>query len=80
MRHLETTKDGRWLLSTYDRYLILLPTFTEDDVNLYQKKTPLAKRPVPRKLQIKMEHLTLCKVSENWRMLPAHFDESREAQ
>lgn len=55
VRHLETTKDGRWLLSTYDRYLILLPTFTEDDdINLYQKKTAISKRPAPRRLQIKM--------------------------
>mgnify|MGYP000984471164 FL=1 len=80
VRHLETTKDGRWLLATYDHYLILLPTFTEDDVNLYQKKTNLNKRPVPRKLQIKIEHLSLCKVSDKWRMLPASFDESKDKQ
>ncbi len=28
--HLESTKDGRWLLATFAKFLILLPTETED--------------------------------------------------
>lgn len=28
--HLESTKDGRWLLATFSKFLILLPTVTED--------------------------------------------------
>lgn len=79
VRHLDTTKDGRWLLSTYDKYIILLPTFTEDDVDLYNKKTKISERPVPHKLQIKLEHLSLCKVKD-WKLLPAKFDESKEKQ
>lgn len=54
VRSLNSTKDGKWLLATYDKYLILLPTFNEDDTDLYTKQTKIAVRPKPRKLQIKM--------------------------
>ena len=28
--HLESTKDGKWLLATFKSYLMLIPTETED--------------------------------------------------
>jgi hypothetical protein len=39
----------------------------------------ITKRPVPKKLQIKVEHLRLCKM-DIWRLLPAKFDESKDKQ
>lgn len=54
VRSLDSTKDGKWLLATYEKYLVLLPTFNEDDTDLYTKTTKIVNRPVPRKLQIKV--------------------------
>lgn len=33
--HLESTKDNKWLLATYKKYLILLPTF-EGNIDFYE--------------------------------------------
>jgi hypothetical protein len=74
--HLESTKDGRWLLATFKNYLLLMPTETEDEVNLYENKIKINDRPRPIKLKIKMEHLQLCKV-EDVSMIPAKFDERK---
>jgi len=52
--HLESTKDGRWLLATYQSYLLLLPTETEDEVSLYENKIRINERPRPIKLKIKL--------------------------
>lgn len=71
--HLESTKDGRWLLATFKNYLLLMPTETEDEVSLYENKIKINDRPRPIKLKIKLEHLQLCKV-EDISMVPAKFD------
>lgn len=52
--HLDTTRDGKWLLATFKTYLLLLPTETEDDVSLYQNKIKIDERPRPIKLKIKL--------------------------
>jgi hypothetical protein len=36
--HLESTKDGKWLLATFKNYLLLIPTETDDELSLYEKK------------------------------------------
>lgn len=74
--HLDSTQDGKWLLATFQSYLILLPTNTDEDQSLYEQKIKIDDRPAPIRLRIKMEHLQLCKVS-NVRMVPAKFDERK---
>ena len=73
--HLDTTKDGKWILATFPHELILLPTFLEDDANLYEQTVPIADRQRPKRLKVKLQHLQFCK-SENKQMIPARFDES----
>ena len=77
--HLDSTKDGKWLLATCKNYLILLPTETEDDVSLYQNKIQVKERPSPIKLRVKMEHLQMCKVKEI-NMIPAKFEERKNGK
>jgi hypothetical protein len=33
--HLDSTKDGKWLLASFKTYLLLIPTETNDDISLY---------------------------------------------
>lgn len=74
--HLDSTKDGKWLLATFKSYLLLLPTETQDDISLYENKLKIDDRPRPIKLKIKLQHLQLCKV-EDFSMVPAKFDERK---
>jgi hypothetical protein len=74
--HLESTKDGKWLLATFKSYLLLIPTETDDELSLYEKKIKINERPRPIKLSIKLEHLQLCKI-DNVEMIPAKFDERK---
>ena len=52
--HLESTKDGKWLLATFKKYLLLLPTETEEEESLYENKIKIDERPRPIKLTIKL--------------------------
>lgn len=47
--HLDTTKDGQWVLATFSNYLRLIPTETNDG-NLFNKKIPYEHRMRPIKL------------------------------
>jgi hypothetical protein len=38
---LDTTKDGKWVLATFRRYLRLIPTENDDEVSLFDKKINL---------------------------------------
>ena len=68
--HLDSTKDGKWLLATFKTYLLLLPTETEDEINLYENKVKIVDRPQPIKLKIKLQHIQMCQV-KNLEMVPA---------
>lgn len=54
--HLESTKDGEWLLATFQDYILLLPTFTNDGIDLYNPGSEINDRPSPRRLTVKNEH------------------------
>lgn len=48
--HLESTKDGFWLLATFPTFLRLIPTETAENQSLYETKLPYKDRPQPMKL------------------------------
>ena len=55
--HLDTTKDGKWVLATFKHYLRLIPTLTEDDQSLYERKIAYEDRPTPIKLDLRLDDL-----------------------
>eukprot|EP01016_Furgasonia_blochmanni_P037739 TRINITY_DN4475_c0_g1_i19.p1 TRINITY_DN4475_c0_g1~~TRINITY_DN4475_c0_g1_i19.p1 ORF type:complete len:213 (-),score=46.86 TRINITY_DN4475_c0_g1_i19:578-1216(-) len=73
---LDCTKDGKWLLATCHKYLILLPTFTTDNKNGF--KQPLGKdKPIPIRLFLKPEDLAKYGIKEV-AFTPARFDENQD--
>jgi hypothetical protein len=76
--HLETTKDGKWVLATFRRYLRLIPTENDDELSLFDRKIPLMERPTPIKLEISLEDLQKYGIKD-FCFLPAKFDESNDS-
>ncbi len=76
--HLDTTKDGKWVLATFRRYLRLIPTENDEELSLFERKIPLHDRPTPIKLEISLEDLQKYGIRD-FCFLPAKFDESRDS-
>lgn len=76
--HLDTTKDGKWVLATFRRYLRLIPTETEDEASLFEKKVAFNDRPTPIKLDITLDDLQRFGIRD-FTFLPAKFDESKDS-
>ena len=74
--HLDTTKDGQWVLATFKHYLRLIPTENDQDESLFSKKIAFPNRPHPVKLEISLEDIQKYEV-KNFTLLPAKFDESK---
>ena len=74
--HLDTTKDGKWVLATFRRYLRLIPTENDDEVSLFDKKISLNDRPTPIKLEVSLLDLQRFGIKD-FCFLPAKFDESK---
>ena len=75
--HLDTTKDGKWVLATFRRYLRLIPTENDEELSLFERKIPLHDRPTPIKLEISLEDLQKYGIRD-FCFLPAKFDESKD--
>jgi len=60
-------------LATFPKFLILIPTETEEDESLYERKIPFKQRLSPIKMTIMLEHMQLCKVTD-LQFIPAKFD------
>jgi hypothetical protein len=71
--HLDTTKDGKWVLATFKRYLRLIPTENDNDVSLFDKKIPFNERPTPIKLEISLSDIQKYAIKD-FTFLPAKFD------
>lgn len=79
MLNLDTTKDGKWVLATFRKYLRLIPTENNDDDSLFSKKIPFDNRPSPIKLDISLQDLQIYG-AKDFAFLPAKFDESKEGR
>ncbi len=77
MIHLDTTKDGKWVLATFRTYLRLIPTENNQDESLYTKKIPFENRPHPIKLEISLQDLQAYGGAKEFKLLPAKFDECK---
>jgi hypothetical protein len=77
--NLDTTKDGKWVLATFRKYLRLIPTENNDDDSLFSKKIPFDNRPSPIKLDISLQDLQIYG-AKDFAFLPAKFDESKEGR
>jgi hypothetical protein len=75
--HLDTTKDGKWVLATFRSYLRLIPTENNSDESLFSKKMSFEVRPHPIRLEISLEDIQKHGVKD-FCFLPAKFDESKE--
>ncbi len=75
--HLDTTKDGKWVLATFRTYLRLIPTENNQDESLYTKKIPFENRPHPIKLEISLQDLQAYGGAKEFKLLPAKFDECK---
>ncbi|RHZ68261.1 hypothetical protein Glove_296g20 [Diversispora epigaea] len=75
IKGIDVTADGRWIIATTSRYLLLLDTEIKSDPNRklgFEKSFPKSQKPVPRRLQLKPEHLSLMEVPVNF--TPARFN------
>ncbi|CAG8627968.1 10523_t:CDS:10, partial [Cetraspora pellucida] len=75
IKGIDVTSDGRWIIATTARYLLLLDTLIKSDPNKklgFEKSFPKDKKPIPRRLQLKPEHLALMKEPVNF--TPARFN------
>lgn len=75
--HLDTTKDGKWVLATFRTYLRLIPTENNLDESLFSKKISFEHRPRPIRLDVTLDDLQKYEVKD-FKFLPAKFDESKE--
>ena len=52
-----TSSDGLFVAGTYSNLILIIPTFSEEDVSLYSKSVPLKYKPTPLTLQVSPEDL-----------------------
>lgn len=76
MINIDTTKDGKWVLATFKRYIRLIPTENNNDDSLFHKKIAFDNRPQPIKLEISLEDIQTYG-AKDFSLLPAKFDESK---
>jgi hypothetical protein len=68
---IDVTEDGSWILATCETYLLVIPTTMQDGTSGFE--APMGKqKPVPRRLQLKREHLSI--VGGKVKFTPAHFN------
>ncbi|RIB17130.1 VID27 cytoplasmic protein [Gigaspora rosea] len=75
IKGIDVTSDGRWIIATTARYLLLLDTLIKSDPNKrlgFEKSFPKDNKPIPRRLQLKPEHLALMDKPVNF--TPARFN------
>ncbi|KAJ3278536.1 hypothetical protein HK104_002249 [Borealophlyctis nickersoniae] len=63
---IDVTEDGRWIIATCRNYLLLIDTEIKDEGKSGFQKSMGAKKPAPKRLQLKPEHL-------NWMKAPVNF-------
>ena len=71
--HLDTTKDGKWVLATFKTYLRLIPTENDHDESLFSRKIAFEHRPHPIRLSIALDDVQRHGVKD-LQFLPAKFD------
>jgi len=68
---IDVTADGKWILGTCKSYLLVVPTQLEGGVTGFEKQMG-QKKPMPRRLQLKNQHIKL--VGGNVSFTPARFN------
>ncbi|CAG8504879.1 10895_t:CDS:10 [Acaulospora colombiana] len=62
IKGIDVTADGKWIIATTARYLLLLNTEIKTDPNKplgFEKSFPKNQKPIPRRLQLRPEHLSM---------------------
>lgn len=74
---MDTTEDGKWILATTQRYIMLIPTLLADDApgskTAFQRVLPAGTRPRPLKLQLDRADLDKYGI-KNVNFSPARFN------
>lgn len=76
MQHLECTADGGLVLATFDSYLLLIPSCSEDMGDAFREKIPRARRMAPRRLRLKPEDYS--RVRKDSRFTKARFSQEEQ--
>ncbi|KAI8868396.1 VID27-domain-containing protein [Ramicandelaber brevisporus] len=77
---LDVTADGRWIVATCKTYLLLIDAMIHSDPNRalgFQKAFPKDDKPVPRRLQLKPEHVAYMGTALSF--TPARFNADPDA-
>ncbi|CAG8438538.1 16246_t:CDS:10 [Acaulospora morrowiae] len=80
IKGIDVTADGRWIIATTARYLLLLDTEIKSDPDKplgFEKSFPKDQKPIPRRLQLRPEHLSIMEEPVNF--TPARFNTGASA-
>ncbi|GBB93469.1 hypothetical protein RclHR1_02180011 [Rhizophagus clarus] len=80
IKGIDVTSDGKWLIATTDKYLLLINTEIKSDHEGrtgFQKSFAKDEKPKAKRLQLKPEHLTMMEHDVNF--TPARFNTGEQA-